>query len=251
VDWEKVPTSTAANLHAIHFRTANLGLVVGDSGTVLKTENGGMDWTLSKISSIQSNLNAISFASDSVGYAVSSGGDWLKTTDGGSTWNVLANKAREALFAVTAFSEDIAFGVGAVGTAYRRDNISLTEVMFKTNASLFGVLADSVGHFVIVGEGGQIYLSSDIGYNFNGIQNNEPTSLFAVCHVNSETLIAAGERGKILRSTTGGKSWSSISTSILNDLQAIHFPTSKVGYILGGGGIVLKTEDAGVTWIAL
>ncbi len=60
-------------------------VVVGASGTILKTTDGGETWQ-QKTSGTTSNLSKILFATTDIGYIVGGNGTFLKTTDGGETW---------------------------------------------------------------------------------------------------------------------------------------------------------------------
>lgn len=43
--WIVIPTGISQTLNAIHFMNANTGIIVGNSGTILKTTNAGFNWT--------------------------------------------------------------------------------------------------------------------------------------------------------------------------------------------------------------
>lgn len=43
--WTKIPSGTSRSLNDLHFVHAHTGYCVGDSGTVLKTTDGGNSWT--------------------------------------------------------------------------------------------------------------------------------------------------------------------------------------------------------------
>lgn len=71
-------------LEDIDFPTATTGFAVGLAGTVMKTTDGGNNW-----STVRTNteyLNDVSFADASTGYVAGDSGVVLKTTNGGTTW---------------------------------------------------------------------------------------------------------------------------------------------------------------------
>lgn len=73
------------------FTDADTGTVVGDnngSGRILRTTNGGFDWTLQYSGGRQ--LFSVSFVNASTGTAVGVGGTILRTTDAGATWKATA-----------------------------------------------------------------------------------------------------------------------------------------------------------------
>ena len=66
----------------VYFPHTDTGYVVGDTGTILKTIDGGTTW-IAQTSGTDNSLYAVSFADVSTGYAVGASGTILKTTNGG------------------------------------------------------------------------------------------------------------------------------------------------------------------------
>ena len=66
------------------FPDAENGWVVGNSGKIYRTQNGGKNWESQK-SGVQSNLNGIDFVDDLHGVAVGDSGVVLTTGTGGVT----------------------------------------------------------------------------------------------------------------------------------------------------------------------
>jgi len=44
--WYLQNSGTTKNLYAVHFIDENIGIAVGDSGTILRTTNGGTAWAI-------------------------------------------------------------------------------------------------------------------------------------------------------------------------------------------------------------
>jgi photosystem II stability/assembly factor-like uncharacterized protein len=80
---QAIPVSNGT-LEAVTFVDANTGWIVGSSGLVLHTSNGGALWS-QQASGVTGSLNAVQFVSPTVGWIASSG-PILHTTDGGQTW---------------------------------------------------------------------------------------------------------------------------------------------------------------------
>lgn len=81
--WQKVelaPEFSSTNFSNIHFINDDEGLIIGVDGTILKTFDGGFEWTEIEAGAIHV-LNDMTFANEDVGYI-----NGLKTTDGGDTW---------------------------------------------------------------------------------------------------------------------------------------------------------------------
>jgi len=79
--WQN-PLPQGNPLNSVYFINANLGFSVGDVGTILKTDNGGMSWT-PQISKTTNSVMSVFFTDANTGYAVGGNGTILKTINGG------------------------------------------------------------------------------------------------------------------------------------------------------------------------
>jgi photosystem II stability/assembly factor-like uncharacterized protein len=82
--WLPQQSGTSNLLHDGFFFDDLTGLAVGESGTIIKTTNGGATWT-PRVSGTNASLTAITFI-DQFG-VIAAGGDVLVTTDGGESWS--------------------------------------------------------------------------------------------------------------------------------------------------------------------
>ena len=84
VVWENLNAGAVNQLESVHFPTASIGYAAGYSGTgvILKTENGGLDWTR-QISNTSRKLNDVTFVDPLRGWAVGEVGTILHTATGG------------------------------------------------------------------------------------------------------------------------------------------------------------------------
>jgi photosystem II stability/assembly factor-like uncharacterized protein len=120
--------STSGVFFSICFPQENVGYAVGENinpmhGTILKTINGGADWT-SQESGTGNSLQSVFFTDVNTGYAVGGFGDGiiLKTTDGGTSWVGLTSGTSKALYAVYFPKADTGYAVGENGTILKTIN---------------------------------------------------------------------------------------------------------------------------------
>src|SRR5438094_10661986 len=73
------------NLRGASFVDADIGTVVGEYGTIVRTTDGGNSWTVQASDTTQT-LWAVSFTDTNHGTAVGEGGVIVGTTDGGAHW---------------------------------------------------------------------------------------------------------------------------------------------------------------------
>jgi len=92
------------NLYDILFLDENSGWIVGDSGTVLHSEDGGNEWKLTNIGPVPP-LFSISFMNADKGWAVGQNGYSLKTEDGGKTWEKVVIEEGNSLYKVRIFND--------------------------------------------------------------------------------------------------------------------------------------------------
>jgi len=90
--WERISVPTNYNLRALHFTDSLCGWIVGDSGTIIHTDNGGDSWEVQQ-SPVNLEIVSIFFLNHSLGWASAFnlstppyGTILLKTVDGGNTW---------------------------------------------------------------------------------------------------------------------------------------------------------------------
>ncbi len=91
--WESVNSPTDKYLRSVYFVDSLNGWAVGDSGTIIQSSNGGVDW-VAQNSKTTNNIYDVFFLNKNLGWAsswnvsnVPFGTELLKTTDGGINWS--------------------------------------------------------------------------------------------------------------------------------------------------------------------
>jgi photosystem II stability/assembly factor-like uncharacterized protein len=151
-------------LNSLFFIDATHGFMVGDSGTIIKTDDGAV--TLNYIlSGTVKNLNSVSFTDLNNGIVTGDGGLILRTTNGGSDWTVIPSGSPD----------------------------DLLSVYFHDAQSGF-----------ICGEQGTILNTSDGGNTWTNLWSGTTERLHSICFPESETGYAVGDSGIILKTINGG-----------------------------------------------
>jgi photosystem II stability/assembly factor-like uncharacterized protein len=94
-------------------------IAVGDVGTILRTDDGGVTWTRQS-SGTTGPLVAVSFPDQNTGAAVGAGGTILRTDDAGATWSPQSSGTTQPLAAVSFIDANTGIVVGYPGTGHRR-----------------------------------------------------------------------------------------------------------------------------------
>ncbi len=92
--WTRLPVYNDF-FKSVHFPTPETGYMVGFSGSILKSKDGGLTWSVqrdgNKITVSDQPFRSVFFADEVKGFAVGDGGLCWMTTDGGENWEKVTN----------------------------------------------------------------------------------------------------------------------------------------------------------------
>lgn len=108
-------------LEKIWFTSLNNGIVIGNSGIILKTSIGGTNW-YSVSSPVNTNLTDLQFINPTTGWILGQNGRILKTTDGGETWFSQNSPSTNSLNAISMVDLNTGYIVGSNGTLLKTTN---------------------------------------------------------------------------------------------------------------------------------
>lgn len=106
--WTEQTSGVTAVLNDVYCITQDIVVVVGNSGTILKTTDGGTNW-VQKTSGTTQSLMKVQFINPNVGYAAGYNGTLLKTTDAGENWLPLTIGQQSYHGGLSCLSENIFF----------------------------------------------------------------------------------------------------------------------------------------------
>ncbi|MBK9096800.1 MAG: T9SS type A sorting domain-containing protein [bacterium] len=256
--WVSLNSGATVNLNSVYFVDENNGFVVGESGTVLKTTNGGMSWN-STTTSPAENLNAVHFFNVNEGVIAASGGVIFRTTNGGTTWNTVTTGVSDNLFSLS-FSGATGLCGGSSQTILKSTNSGASWSIIQNGffgGGFWGTHMINATTGFVAGENS--IFQPMLGKTTNGgttwdffpfYLNSNEGKLYAVHFFDANNGITAAAvwegSGAVSRTTDGGSNW---STSIFGQaFFGMHFPTSTVGYVVGMGGGIYKTTNSGLSW---
>lgn len=170
--WAIVKDDEGAMLKSIFFTSSDTGYAAGENGTILKTTNGGVDWTSLSLPAPlnQRNYNSVCFTSNTSGImvgglpAADSTQTLLRTTDGGSTWDILKDETGPILRDVHFSNINDGFAVGEWATVLQTEDGGLTwnnaaipdtinDIRFNNTVFFlhpyFGLIAGNMGKIMI------------------------------------------------------------------------------------------------------
>ena len=239
------------SLPALHFFDSRRGLVATGGGAILKTTDGGENWTTTDRRGHADSLSSLFFLDERRGWAAGHG-DVLRTDDGGETWMSLTPEGM--------------------------------DVSYRSPMRAMQFLDDR--HGWVAGMQASLSRTVDGGVNWEKaitpLQPGEHPDFWDLFFVDDYTAWVVGEEGTILATRDGGSTWARQDTglkdarsaaklermpkargSVVIDagdrtagftISAVRFVDASHGWITGfysglGRSLILRTEDAGATWV--
>jgi photosystem II stability/assembly factor-like uncharacterized protein len=246
----------AISIDGTEFVDVNNGFAVGAGGYILKSTDGGANWTNSSVSQIPilQELMAISMADDyTTGHIVAKGtadsGFVYRTSDAGVNWTWKESDAT-SLYDIFTYNDQYAWAVGAGGyVTYSNDYGSTWNPVTAGSEVLTSVFFTSPTNGTVVGWNGSIQTTTDGGANWTSRSSGTSQMLNAVTYGDSAFGTIVGAAGTILRTMDGGISWIAQSSGTSEDLLAVTFYDEQIGWASGNNGTILHTINGGATWV--
>ncbi len=257
--WQTVKNSENHWLFGLDFVNATTGWAVGDSGTIVKTIDGGFSW-LPQNSGTFETFNAVNFINSTTGWAVGDNeGRIVKTTNGGASWSM--EDSGHALTAIQFLNADTGWAVGANGLVLNTTdgcatwnqqvisgvNAYLTTVFFITKTTGW-ITGDFPGTIVKTTDGGLTWTDQS-----SGIDPNEDVEDIFFTDQQTGWLVGFNFPdtvgiGVIEKTTDGGSSWVNQTSGTSEFLLSLGFVNQNDGWVVGGNGVIVRTTNAGGTW---
>lgn len=247
--WFLQTSGTSNNLNSVYFVDYQTGIAVGQSGTVLRTTNGGANWT--GVSTPTSNhLFGVHFINSQTGWIVGDLGTVMKTTNGGINWVLQSSGTSVQLRSISFVSANTGFIVGWYGIFIRTTNGGTNWASFSTgistNLQCVYFLDGNTGF--VSGQFGKLLRSTNSGTNWSEISSGTTMQLESVHFMNANTGVVVGENGTARKTTNGGSNWTSQSLGTSNWIYGMSTKQSQFHTIVGDYGVIRKTSNGGLNW---
>jgi serine/threonine-protein kinase len=213
-EWSKLNSQTEQNLNAVYFVDDSLGYACGDTGTVIKTTNGGALWSPVQVPAYKRNIKDIIFTRDGRGFMIGTGGLFLTCDYNGAPWTP---KDSAKIF-------------------YNPANMPRFFKFIVVNNSIF-----------LLAYNGCIFRSKNNGYTWENIQTTEYQFL-NMTFTDENNGYVIGRGGLILNTSDAGDSWKMLDQFSDAHFKDIDFAGSEFGFVIGGDKI-FATVNAGQSWI--
>ncbi len=196
--WRSVSTNVDQTLTGIFMLNDLVGWVVGYDGIILKTNDGGVTWSvLRKPTLDEPPFFAVWFQDEAIGVVVGADSRTYRTNDGGLSWDQINIDAQAHLYAITHSADNALWIIGENSTLYQSVNAGMTWARISTPfpSSFFGLISLPDNTVMTYGLRGRVALWN----NSKLIQTKQviDESLFAGVVLKDQRVALVGKRGHI------------------------------------------------------
>ena len=240
--WQQARTPVSVTLTNVRFVDAQHGWIVGHSGVVLSTSDGGRHWVrqlegraaaartlqAARDSGAGAGSQALADAERLVadgpdkpffdvlfldprrGLVVGAYGLILATEDGGASWRSIAaeidNPKGKHLYALQADGERV-YIAGEQGALYASTSGfgRFEPIATPYDGSYFGMLSSGAGKLLVFGLRGHACVTFDAGATWQDVANDRPATCAGGARLKDGTLLLVDEGGRLRRSLDQGR----------------------------------------------
>jgi photosystem II stability/assembly factor-like uncharacterized protein len=267
------------DFYAVYFQSSFFGFIMGENGTLLRTENGGMDWNPVTAEIMDSvGIRDMVFLNDTLGFAVGDKATLLSTTDRGSSWQQVAideggplGPDFGAIRAISFFNEQIGWLAGDNGEAQLTTDGGSSWMRKETGhpESISGIISLSDTSAMAVLINGLLLYTEDMGEVWMDARVFEDTlgespAIYSLFEGDNNAWVA-GAPGRnpypyisfIDEISNNWMNWQAISSPVVAVDSAnphytdIHFTAPDTGWVIGWDKLILFTHNGGQSWTQL
>lgn len=206
------PYPQGHKLNSVTFINPSTGISVGETGTLLKSTNGGINWTYKNLGFNESYICCY-MLNVTTGFIGGYYGKIYKTTNSGENW-------------------------------------SSTTLPLNVNINNIFFLNQNTGY--LAGNSDRLFKTTDCGINWSFSTLPCLYSSSCIIFFNNNTGIVAGSGSvfNMLRTSNGGLNWDTLEleNDYPNKIYSMHFYDTLHGFAGGSNSILRRTSDGGITW---
>jgi len=233
---------------------------VGFDGIILHSGNAGETWEIQRRDPRGAAIAAagdeirqgaplldVLFSDPKHGIAIGAYSLLLTTSDGGKTWNgsrmVMAGgaAAETPQAPADAAADDAQAAEENDSAVFSEEEL---EIAMEDDPHLNAIARTASGDYVIVGERGAYFHSSDQGQTWTGGQLPYDGSMFGIIGFEGQHVLAFGLRGHVFESRDLGANWDEVATGTELSLMGGVAMDNGGAVIVGANGVLLKRASA-------
>ena len=246
----KVETNTLRNLNSVAIAGNKFAVAVGDSGTVLISQDNCATWKRTKFNRVISLSDVYPFANGKTLIVGDSSAIYLSMNNLDSL-KLIALEKGYTFFRIKFLDDKIGFVTGNKGLILKTQNggISWAKVSTNTNEVIFDLAFFDSKKGVAVGWNGTILITADGGNSWTKL-NAFPTDnyLKSIDVTNKGYGLIVGGNGTVLWTKNFGSTWEKEEMKMSNGFQKVKYISDDYAIVIGSKGIILVSKNKGESW---
>jgi len=227
----------------------------GNTGTLLKTTNAGLNWALVPNPSTQ-GINKIQFLDENTGFL---GGNnaLFKTTNGGVSWITLTEI--DGFADINFINENTGYmvSISSPPKIYRTTDggLNYTSRTIFSHINYSGAALSILNQSIIflltfrpVSDSSIVFKCTNWDSAFTPVYFTKPMC-YDISFIDQNTGVICGNMGALKRTSNGGIDWVNVNPGNNITFQALHLNNSLSGYVAGNSGSIFKTTNSGINWV--
>jgi photosystem II stability/assembly factor-like uncharacterized protein len=255
--WTETSGPERRNINDIFFLDRNTGFAVGAGGKLLRTANGGAQWT-----DIGFETNRTYFTIAGTGTNnlwIGTNQRMLHSTDGGDTWTQNDLFVGGNINDVLAITTDLVLACATNGLILRTTDGGATwDTVYQApmpNTQLRSIARMSGTRLMATGFNGVIVRSADNGATWAPVTVPEAGLQYEQTHFIGEEgwLITSSFKRTMWHTTNGGDAWTPLNLPVDRNWDGVYFITPDTGVVVGRSNVegrAYLTFNGGANWQA-
>lgn len=236
------------NFYSVSFIDGSHGWIIGESGCIMNTKNGGRVW-MPETRFTQNSLFDIHFADSINGWIAGENGGLWRTINRGQSWIEVKNSLKGDVLNILAFSET--YGLVFVRNSGLMESFTGGIIWNPVNGTLpkhSTFIKSSESYFTLNTNAIYSYKGGVHGNLLDSLEGTSFHSIYFVDTLHGWLQGAKFGRSYIMHSNDGGLTWTPQYREIAKKNYNFSFLNADTGYALGDSGSVLFTATAGKQW---
>lgn len=246
--WQRRQHVLGNNPLAIHMWDEQRGIIVGNSGSTLRTTDG-FRTALGASNPTYGHLNCVFFLNDTLGWVGTQSGKIYRSTDAGVSWTLMASGQSTSNYftAIQFVDENVGYAscygggkvLKSVDGGLTWSSIAPEPLVFIRDLHFSDAMTG-----VAVGHAGHVIRTTDGGATWTFMPSNTTYNLVSLS-VQGNRMVACGWWGRVIHSSNGGLTWT--EQTIGSEHMSVSLTPSGFG-LMGGIGKIYRTTNFGTNW---
>ena len=253
VNWSPQAGASPEDLIDVDAVSDQVAFAVGDNGTIIRTLNGGTNWTTIAACPMMvgRQLQRVQAVSASVVWASGNGGVCRSTNaNGGTPTFADASWVNNPMY-VSAIDADVAWLTTGNEYAYRTmdGGVNWTGYSTQLGEGVTEIAAISASSVIVTGKGGLAARTTDTGATWSRMPGIGSNPSYDIAKADATTFYAVGTAATIAKSSNA-TTWDvqyeqSTTYRTFLDVEAA---TGDVAWAVAGDGLIRGTTNGGTNW---